>query len=390
MDLHEFQSKEILSRYGVAVPPGRVAWTAEEAESIARELDARRFAVKAQVHAGGRGRAGGVRLAATSDQVRSIAADLLGTTLVTEQTGPAGRTVRRVYVEAGVEAKRDLYVAVLVDRRLGAVTLIATRRGGEDIEERVARDPSIVERLEIPPDGIGGADYAGFAARLDLDGAAGEHAAVLFRNLVQAFFDLDASLIEINPLAVTAAGDVVALDVKLVLDDNALFRHPDLAELRDVDSLDPVELQAQRNEINFVRMDGDIGVVVNGAGLALATHDMLRDAGGRPANFMDIRTTANSIDIARGLDLLFGNPGVKVVLVNIHGGGMTRCDTVAEAIGISVRRSGRRLPIVYRAAGNNAEFSRTVLNNCGVAYMPADDMAHAVALAVAAARGEAA
>lgn len=378
MNLHEFQAKDILSGYGVRVPEGRVAWTPEEAESIAREVSARKTAVKAQVHAGGRGKAGGVQLAATSDSVRAIAANLLGRNLVTDQTGPAGIPVRRVYVEAAVDSERDIYLAALVDRQHGKLVLMGSPEGGEDIEERAAADPDILEKLFLDPAALADADFAGFAERLNIFGATAEKAAVLFKAVAEAFVDLDASLIEINPLAVSAEGDLLALDVKMVLDDNALFRHPDLSALRDEEEQDKTELEAQRHEINFLQMDGNIGVVVNGAGLALATHDLLQDAGGDPANFMDIRTTATSMQIARGLDLVLENPHVKALLVNIHGGGMTPCDTVAEAIGFSVRRTGRTIPMVVRFAGNSADYARKILDNCGVDYIDARDMADAV------------
>ena len=391
MNLHEFQAKEILARYGIAIPPGGVAWTAAEAEAVAGDLGAKRMAVKAQVHAGGRGRAGGVRIASNDRQVRDIAAALLGTRLVTDQTGPDGSLVRRVYVEAAIDIDRDLYLAALVDRQSGRVALIGARQGGDDIEDRAARDPKAIETLLIEPgEGAATADYPGFARRLALEGTRADKAATLFAAVARAFVDLDASLIEINPLAVSAAGDLMALDAKMVIDDNALFRHQDLAALRDEDDLDEVELEAQRHEINFIRMDGDIGVVVNGAGLALASLDMLVDAGGRPANFMDIRTTATSLQISRGLDLVLENPGVKVLLVNVHGGGMTPCDIVAEAIGISARRTGRRIPTVVRFAGNSADYALTILRNLGTKFAEAATMGEAVERAVRLARGEAA
>jgi succinyl-CoA synthetase beta subunit len=392
MNLHEFQAKEILARYGIAIPPGGVAWTAAEAEAVAGDLGAKRMAVKAQVHAGGRGRAGGVRIASNVKQVRDIAAALLGTRLVTDQTGPEGSLVRRVYVEAAIDIDRDLYLAALVDRQSGRVALIGARQGGDDIEDRAARDPKAIEKLLIDPgEGAAAADYPGFARRLALEGTRADKAATLFAAVARAFVDLDASLIEINPLAVSASsGDLMALDAKMVIDDNALFRHQDLAALRDEDDLDEVELEAQRHEINFIRMDGDIGVVVNGAGLALASLDMLVDAGGKPANFMDIRTTATSLQISRGLDLVLENPAVKVLLVNVHGGGMTPCDIVAEAIGISARRTGRRIPTVVRFAGNSADYALQILRNLGTKFAEAATMGEAVERAVRLARGEAA
>jgi succinyl-CoA synthetase beta subunit len=391
MNLHEYQAKELLAPYGIAAPEGRVAKSAEEAEAMARKLPGQRFAVKAQVHAGGRGEAGGVRIVESAKAVGQVARELIGKKLVTSNTGPEGRIVRKVYVEAAVKPERVLYLAALVDRAAGSLALIGAREGGGDIEDRVARNPRIIEKLALAPHASQRPEeLRAYAARLGLSGDLGDRAVELLTGLIDALYQLDANLIEINPLAVMPDGGLLALDVKMVVDDNALFRHPELEPLRDEDELDPVELQAQRHEINYVKLDGNIGVVVNGAGLALATLDLLRDAGGQPANFMDIRTMATSMQIARGLDLLIADPRVKAILVNIHGGGLTRCDTVAEAIGMAFRRSGRALPLIFRAAGNNADFSRTVLRNCGVAFIEARDMADAAERAVAITRNKAA
>ncbi len=388
MNLHEFQAKELLARYGIHAPEGRVASSPEEAETMARKLPGQRFAVKAQVHAGGRGEAGGVQIVDSPQAVKQAARGLIGKKLVTSNTGPEGRIVRKVYVETAVKPERVLYLAAMVDRAEGAVALIGAREGGGDIEDRVARNPRIIERMVLGPHaGERPEDLRAYAGRLGLSGEPGLE---LLMGLVDALYQLDASLIEINPLAVMPDGTLLALDTKMVIDDNALFRHPELEPLRDEDELDPGELQAQRHEINYVKLDGNIGVVVNGAGLALATLDLLRDAGGAPANFMDIRTMATSVQIARGLDLLLADPRVTAILVNIHGGGLTRCDTVAEAIGIAFRRAKRSLPLVFRAAGNNADFARHVLRNCGVPFIEARDMAEAAERAVALTRNKAA
>jgi succinyl-CoA synthetase beta subunit len=391
MNLHEYQAKELLARYGIAAPEGRVASSPDEAEAMARKLPGQRFAVKAQVHAGGRGEAGGVRIVEGARAVRDVARELMGRKLVTSNTGPEGRVVRKVYVETAVKPERVLYLAALVDRTTGSVSLIGAREGGGDIEDRVARNPRIIEKLSISRDVSSNKDeLRAYAARLGLTGPVTGRAVEVLTGLIEALYQLDASLIEINPLALMPDGSLLALDLKMVIDDNALFRHPELEPMRDEDEHDQVELQAQRHEINYVKLDGDIGVVVNGAGLALATLDLLRDAGGRPANFMDIRTMATSVQIARGLDILMADPRVKVILVNIHGGGLTRCDTVAEGIGMAFRRSGRALPLIFRAAGNNADFSRTVLRNCGVVYTDAQGMADAAERAVAITRNKAA
>lgn len=358
---------------------------------MARKLPGERFAVKAQVHAGGRGEAGGVRIVEGARAVGAAARELIGRKLVTSNTGAEGRIVRKVYVETAVKPERVLYLAVLVDQGAGTVSLIGAREGGGDIEDRAARNPRIIERLPLTPGARPDDDaLIAYAGRLGLTGAVAERAAALFTGLIDALYRFDASLIEINPLALMPDGTLLALDMKMVVDDNALFRHPELELLRDEDELDPVELKAQRHEINYVKLGGDIGVVVNGAGLALATLDLLRDAGGMPANFMDIRTMATSVQIARGLDILMADPRVKTILVNIHGGGLTRCDTVAEGIGMAWRRSGRRPPLVLRVAGNNADFAKTVLRNCGVPFIEARDMADAAERAIASTQNKAA
>lgn len=387
MNLHEFQAKDILSRYGIAAPGGGVAITAEEAEGIAAALASPMIAVKAQVHAGGRGKAGGVRLVTSPKAAREAAAEMLGRKLVTAQTGPEGRVVRRVFVETGLQSDLDLHVAVMVDRPTGEVVVLGSTQGGEDFEELATAGVLPIERA-----GLGTGErpcpeaVAAFAARLGLGGAVAEAFAEVVDGLRRAFVELDASLIELNPLALVADGRLVALDAKMVIDDNALFRQPEMAALRDEDETDPVELQAQRHQLNYVRLDGDIGVVVNGAGLGLATLDMLRDAQGRPANFMDIRTTATSMHIAYGFGLLFDNPAIRAILVNIHGGGMQPCDTVAEGLGIAQRRSGRKIPVVVRMAGNNAEFARSRFVNFGCPIIECADMATAATRAVAVAR----
>lgn len=389
MNLHEYQAKEILSHYSIAIPNGRMAASADDAGKIAREIASKKFAVKAQVHTGGRGKAGGVKIVATSESAREAARGMLGSVLVTEQSGPKGSLVSQVYVEAGEDVAQALYVAVLIDQKAGEMVLIGSREGGEDFEEVAARNPDVMEILPYdaasPPKAEA---LKAFAAKLGLDGKLAQPAVTLFKSLTKAFVELDASLIEINPLAVTTDDRLVALDVKMVLDDNALPRHPELEALRDEDDLDPVEMEAQRHDVNFVRMDGNIGVAVNGAGLALATNDMLVEGGGKPANFMDIRTTATSLQISRGFDLVLQTPGLKALLVNIHGGGMTPCDTIAEGLGISIRRTGSKLPIVLRAAGNNADFARRFLKNCGVSFHDAADMREAVTQTIAIASGK--
>ncbi|KUL95826.1 succinyl-CoA synthetase subunit beta [Bosea sp. WAO] len=382
MRIHEFQAKRLLAGYGLKVPDGSVAIAGREAGEIARRLGSPTV-VKAQIHAGGRQRAGGIRQADDPAAAEAAADGLLGTSLVTAQTGPAGHRIRRVLVETAVAAVRELHLALLIDASSGELMLMGSAKGGVDVEEQAARGDIRLNWLSLG-DGseARGKEVAAFVAALGLDGAMHEQGCALVDGLRRAFLELDASLIEINPLAVTAAGALVALDVKMVLDDNALFRHPELAALRDEDDGSAAELQAQRHQLNYVQLDGDIGMVANGAGLGLATLDMLVAAKGRPANFMDIRTTAKSLDIAHGFGLLLDNPATRAIVVNVHGGGMQPCDTIAEGLGIALRRSGRSLPLVVRLAGNNADFARSRLQNFGCAVIDCPDMWSAASQAV--------
>ena len=382
MQLLEFQAKELLSRFDIAIPRGRVADNADEALRIARRLGFSRFAIKAQVQAGERRAAGGIRFAASPDGVRATTELLVGQPLVTAQTGPAGERVRWVLIEEAVDAAQQLYVAVSLDRVRSELMLLASFAGGDDIEARAAADPELILREPIrlsgqQPEG----DFAGLAKRMGLTGVLANSVAALMKNLARIAATLDATLVEINPLAMMADGRLVALDAKMTVDDNALIRHPALAALRAATQLeegDPEALAADRHHLNYQRMDGDIGVCVNGAGLSLATLDMIVENGGRPANFMDIRTTASSLDVAYGFDLILANPKVRAVLVNVHGGGMQRCDTIAEGVGIAMRRNGRHVPIVVRLAGNNADFARVRLSSYGISFDEGADMADAV------------
>ena len=394
MDLHEFQAKELLARFGINIPRGHVVDTASAAQAVAEKLGSRRFVVKAQIKAGDRAKHGGVRFAASPGAVGAEAGALLGSRLVTAQTPSAGLPVKWVYVEEAIEAAQVLYVAVVLDRTTGRPALLASAHGGDDIELLAEGEPDIIRKIPLTIlAGTAEGDFVGLAHRIGMTGALSTAAERLFRQLTTAFVALDASLLEVNPLALVDGARLVALDAKLTIDDNALFRHADLHGLRDFtvrDEGDPVELEAQRHQINYIRMDGDIGIVVNGAGLALATLDMLCDAGGRPANFMDIRTTASSLDIARGFQLILENPSVRAILVNVHGGGMQACDTIAEGIGIAVRRSaGRAVPTVICMAGNHAEFARTVLDNTGVRYIASNNAWDAAQKAVACTKKEA-
>jgi succinyl-CoA synthetase beta subunit len=390
MDLPEYQAKEILARYGVSVPEGALARSAAEAEERARALTCEKFAVKAQIRAGGRGLAGGVKFAATPSAVRDAAAALIGMRLVTEQTGPAGEVVERVWVEAAVDDRRSVYVAVVLDEREGVPRLLGAREGGTALETRARVDPGMLESLELPPGGdLTGVDVAGFVGRLGINGAAATSAGALVARLVRAAVETDALLVEINPLVIAPDGRAVAVDAKMVIDDSALYRHPEFEDIAREAPRDKYERVARENDINFVKMDGNIGVVVNGAGLGLATIDMLIDAGGRPANFMDIRTTATSFQIARGIGVLLEDPSIRVILVNVHGGGMTVCDTVAEAINFAYSRSDRKPLIVFRAAGQNAAWALKIMKDRRLPFESVDDMGAAATRAVAIAKGAA-
>ncbi|PZQ15069.1 MAG: succinyl-CoA synthetase subunit beta [Ancylobacter novellus] len=388
MRLHEFQAKRLLGDYGLPTPRGFVALTPDEAEAVARDLNAARIAVKAQIHSGERLQAGGVRIVHGPAMARSAAADMIGQRLVTAQTSEDGEAVRRVYVEEGVAADRSLHLALLVDPSKGGLVVMGSPDGGTGVEERARSGNLHQESLSLPIKGaIDREALAAFLAGLGLKDGEIEAGAAVVEGLRRAFVELDATLIEINPLAVTATGELKALDVKMTLDDNALFRHPELASLRDEDDAARTKLSAHRDQLNFVQLDGDIGLVSNGAGLGLATLDMVVAAGGRPANFMDVRTTARSLDIAHGFALLLDNPKIRTLLINVHGGGMQSCDTIAEGLGVALRRSGRKLPIVIRLAGQNAEFARSRLKNFGCAVIEAADMGEAAARAVAVAAG---
>ncbi len=387
MNIHEYQAKDLLKAYGIAAPPGAVAETAEAAEAATRELGGNRWAVKAQVHAGGRGKAGGIKLVASPEAAREAAAALLGSRLVTSQTGAEGKVVRRVYVEQATENVRELYLAALVDRSVGRVALIAAEEGGEDIEAVAARDPAKLHKLVIDPTaGFRDRPARELAGQLGLLGAQAEAAVQIMSGLYQAFLDQDASLIEINPLVATNDGLLRALDIKMIVDDNALFRHPKLEQLRDQEEVDPAELEAQRFELNYVKLDGNIGCMVNGAGLALATIDLLKQRGGDPADFMDVRPTANRDQVATGFKMLLDNPKVKAILVNVYGGGILRCDTVAEGIAAASREVGLRVPVIVRAAGTNMEMCQKILVGQGIPVSFARNMAEAAEMVVAAAK----
>ncbi|MDH3264366.1 MAG: acetate--CoA ligase family protein [Paracoccaceae bacterium] len=385
MLLSEYKAKEILRQYGVPIPPGRLARTAGEAEAACAGLAAKKFVVKAQIAAGGRGLAGGIRFAATPSSVHDEAERLLGSTLVTEQTGPEGEAVNSVYVEPALDLKHQYFVAFALDPETGQPMLIASSEGGVEFEERARMDASAVKTILMGDDvAAESAPFAEFLSGLGIDPAKTADAILAAR---RAFIDNDMTLLEINPFAETRDGDWYALDAKIAIDDNSLYRHPEFESLAAEQGLAAAESEAQRSNINLVRLDGNIGVVVNGAGLGLATNDMIVDANGKPANFMDIRTTATSFDIAKGVEILLREPQVRAILLNVHGGGMTVCDTVAEGVAFAYARSERKLPVAARLAGQNAEWGLRILKDRKVPVKVFGDMKSAVAGAVEMARG---
>ncbi|MGH6994694.1 MAG: succinate--CoA ligase subunit beta [Stellaceae bacterium] len=389
MQLHEFQAKDLLRRYRVDTPPGQIALTPDEAAAAARQIGLDSLFVKAQILAGSRAAAGGVRAVRSPSGARAAAAELLGRKLVTSQTGPAGQVVKRVLIEAGVAAAQEFYVALRVDPAVGAITAIAGVHR-PDIEQHLAAGAPDFPTVAL---GIAGerhpGDIADFCRKLGLVGDTADKFGALIGQLHRAFVELDASLIEINPLIRTANDDLVVADAKVTIDDNAIFRHAETAQLRSEDDVDLIQLQAQRHQINYVQMDGNIGIVVNGAGLGLATLDLVQAAGGVPANFMDIRTTAKSLDIAHGVGMILDNPRAKVLLVNVYGGGMQACDTVVDGLAIAFRKSGRIMPMVLRITGNNENFARMRLANFNLPKTECADMWQAATRAAAIAQGRA-
>lgn len=386
MQLYEFQAKKVLSQYSIAVPEGLLAATAEEAEAAAARLGPGSVYVKAQMLAGDRMAAGGVRAVQSASLARAAAGELLGRTLVTSQTGPRGQTIRNVLIECGVDTAREFYLALSVDPVSASITLTVGPSGGAGIELRSAD----LVTLSL---GIKGERHAGelatFCRQFDLVAEAAQGLQAVIERAHQAFIEFDASLIEINPLVLANDGQWIAVDAKFDVDANAAFRHPEFRAFVEQAETDQVELKAQQHQINYIQMDGNIGTVVNGAGLGLATLDMIRVAGGVPANFMDIRTTAKSMDIAQGISLVLDNPQTKVLLVNVFGGGMQPCDTIVEGLGIAFRRHPRRLPVVLRITGNNEVLARQRLANFDFPKIECADMWQAVTRSVATAQGRA-
>ena len=398
MNIHEYQAKELLRRYGVAVPQGKVAWTAEEAVEAARTLPGPVYVVKSQIHAGGRGAGrfahdpngkGGVRVVKSLEAVREAAAAMIGKVLVTKQTGPAGRTVSRVYVEEGCDIARELYLSLLVDRATGRVTIIASTEGGMEIEEVAASHPEKILKAAVDPaSGISGFHARKLAFGLGLSGKQVAAFTKFVLAMYRAFVELDCAIVEVNPLVVTGAGEVLALDAKVSFDDNALFRHPDLSDLRDEAEMDEKEIEAARHDLNYVALDGEIGCMVNGAGLAMATMDIIKLYGSSPANFLDVGGGASQEKVTAAFKIITSDPKVKAILVNIFGGIM-KCDIIANGVVAAAKELHLTVPLVVRLEGTNVDLGKKILNESGLAIIAADNLADAAEKVVRAVKGNA-
>ena len=388
MNIHEYQAKQILAKYGVSVPKGKIAFTPAEAEEAAREFIAEKgiCVVKAQIHAGGRGKAGGVKLAKSKEEAANIARELLGKVLVTHQTGPAGKEVKKVYVEEGCQIARELYLGLVVDRSTQRVVFMASTEGGVEIEEVAAKTPEKILKEYVDP-AVGLIPFQGrkLAFGLGIDKASINKAVKFMTALYNAFVASDCSMAEINPLVVTKDGDIIALDAKMSFDDNALMRHKDIEGMRDLDEEDPKEVAASRFNLNYVALDGNIGCMVNGAGLAMATMDMIKLSGGNPANFLDVGGGANKEQVTAAFKLITSDPNCRGVLVNIFGGIM-RCDIIAEGIIAAAKDIGIKVPLAVRLQGTNVEQGRKLLAESGLNIVSAERMDEAAEKAVEAAR----
>jgi succinyl-CoA synthetase beta subunit len=386
--IHEYQAKSVLARFGVTVPRGEVAFTSQEAGEIARRLGSNIAVVKAQIHAGGRGKGGGVKIAKFPDEAEQLAKQILGMTLVTHQTGPEGRKVGRVLIEEGLQIERELYLSIVIDRASASPVIIASAAGGMDIEEVAAKEPGKILREQIDP----GTGVIPFQARklafgMGLGSGPANKLVKLLDSIYKAFIETDASMIEVNPLILTKGGDLLALDAKVSFDDNALYRHPDLRDLRDLGEEDPLEVEASKFSLNYIRLEGNIGCMVNGAGLAMATMDIIKLAGGEPANFLDVGGGANAEQIKNAFRILMADSNVKAVLINIFGG-ILRCDVLAQGVIAAVQELGVRVPIVIRMEGTNVEEGKRLLRESGLNFTTADSMGEAADKVVSLARGK--
>ncbi|MBA8759199.1 ADP-forming succinate--CoA ligase subunit beta [Staphylococcus schleiferi] len=375
MNIHEYQGKEIFRSMGVAVPEGRVAFSAEEAVEKAKELDTDVYVVKAQIHAGGRGKAGGVKIAKSLSEVETYANELLGKVLVTHQTGPEGKEVKRLYIEEGADIQKEYYVGFVIDRATDRVTLMASEEGGTEIEEVAAKSPEKIFKETIDPV-VGLSPYQArrIAFNINIPKASINKAVKFLISLYNVFIEKDCSIVEINPLVLTGEGEVLALDSKINFDDNALFRHKDVVELRDLDEEDPKEIEASKYELSYIALDGNIGCMVNGAGLAMATMDTINHFNGTPANFLDVGGGATKEKVTEAFKIILGDDNVKGIFVNIFGGIM-RCDIIAEGIVAAVKEVELTLPLVVRLEGTNVDQGKKILKESGLAIEPASTMA---------------
>ncbi len=387
MNIHEYQAKEVLRRFSVPTLKGKTASTADEAMAAAKEIGGSVWVVKAQIHAGGRGKGGGVKLAKSLDEVKAHATKIIGMNLITHQTGPEGKIVNKVLIEQGCNIKKEYYVAALLDRAQSRVVMMASSEGGMDIEEVAAKQPEKIHRVIIDP-AVGMMPYQArqLAYAIGFKDKAAGNAVKVFLGLAKAFEATDCALAEINPLVETQEGDVIALDAKLNFDSNALYRHPDIMEYRDLSEEDPTEIEASKYELAFIKLDGNIGCLVNGAGLAMATMDIIKIHGGTPANFLDVGGGANKEKVTHAFKLILKDPNVKGILVNIFGGIM-KCDIIAEGIIAASKELGLKVPLVVRLQGTNVELGKKLLAESGLNITPADDLTNAAQKIVAAVKG---
>ena len=383
MNIHEHQAKTVLAEFGVPVPRGYPAFSVDEAVAAAEKLGGSVWVVKAQIHAGGRGKGGGVKLARSIDEVKTLAGQILGMQLVTHQTGPVGQKVRRLLIEEGADIRHEYYVAALTDRASQKVALMASSEGGMDIEEVAAKTPEKIHKVFIDPvAGLTDADAQGVAKKIGVPDASLAQAGTLLKGLYKCFHDTDASLAEVNPLVVTGDGKVIALDSKLNFDDNALFRHPDIVAMRDLDEEDPLEIEASKYDLNYISLDGEIGCMVNGAGLAMATMDTIKLFGGSPANFLDVGGGATAEKVTAAFKIMLSNRKVRAILVNIFGGIM-KCDTIASGVVAAAREVKLSVPLVVRMKGTNEDLGKKILKDSGLPIISADNMADAAKKVVA-------
>jgi succinyl-CoA synthetase beta subunit len=387
MKIHEYQAKEVLRKYGVATPRGFPCFSVDEAVAAAQKLGGKVWVVKAQIHAGGRGKGGGVKVAKSLEEVREHAGRILGMQLKTHQTGPAGQKVRRLLIEEGADIKKELYVGMVVDRVTQRVVVMASSEGGMDIEEVAAKTPEKIHKLPVDPmGGLTDKEAEGLARKIGLPDAALAQARDFLKALYKAFDDTDASLAEINPLILSGDGKVVALDAKINFDDNALFRHPDIVSMRDLDEEDPAEVEASKYDLNYISLDGTIGCLVNGAGLAMATMDIIKLYGGSPANFLDVGGGASAEKVTEAFKIMLRVPGLKAILVNIFGGIM-KCDVIAQGVVTAARQVSLNVPLVVRLEGTNVELGKKILADSGLPIISGANMADAAEKVVKAARG---